>query len=440
VDRLDISALPMVTYGMLQANTTEVGGNTVITLPDGTITLSGLAATSLDETSFIGLVAAGAGPVPGTAGDDLFALGPGAQSMQGGAGNDSYAVDDAGDVVIEGLGEGIDIVESLVSYTLPENVENLTLTGLDAIDGTGNADANVIYGNGAANVLVGGGGLDKIYGEGGDDVLVGGDETNELRGGDGNDTIYGGAMWDTLIGDAGNDTIYGDGGNDFMRGGEGNDVLYGQDGRDMLYGEAGDDILDGGTNNDRMFGGAGNDTYYVDHALDLATEIPGEGIDTVVTSVNFTLGDNIENLTLSGSAAINGVGNALDNVMTGNSGDNSLDGGAGNDIIYGGAGADMLAGGAGADVFVYGDVADAGDTIADFTAGPGGDIVDLSQLLAELGYAGADAFADGWVRSVQGSGHTLVQVDANGGGDGFATVTTLQNVDETTLTVDNWLL
>ena len=75
----------------------------------------------------------------------------------------------------------------------------------------------------------------------------------------------------------------------------------------------------------------------------------------------------------------------------------------------------------------------------DFTAGPGGDAVDLTALLANLGYSGVDAFADGWVRTVQNGAHTLVQVDADGGGDGFATLATLENLDELTLTADNWL-
>ncbi len=71
----------------------------------------------------------------------------------------------------------------------------------------------------------------------------------------------------------------------------------------------------------------------------------------------------------------------------------------------------------------------AGDRVIDFTAGAGGDAVDLTTLLSNLGYSGADAFADGWVRTVQSGAHTLVQIDADGGGDGFATLATLENLE-----------
>jgi Ca2+-binding RTX toxin-like protein len=119
-----------------------------------------------------------------------------------------------------------------------------------------------------------------------------------------------------------------------------NEIIYGQAGADTLFGGAGNDTLRGGAGADKMFGGAGNDTYVVDNVADVVTESVDAGLDTVQASVTYALGANLENLRLTGAAAINATGNALSNVLTGNAGNNILNGGAGADILVGGAGSD----------------------------------------------------------------------------------------------------
>lgn len=89
--------------------------------------------------------------------------------LVGGMGDDTYVVYDGTDQVIEQSGEGTDLVRSSVSYALADNVENLTLTGASAINGTGNAVANVIIGNSAANLIIGVGGGDTLTGGAGAD-------------------------------------------------------------------------------------------------------------------------------------------------------------------------------------------------------------------------------------------------------------------------------
>jgi serralysin len=148
-------------------------------------------------------------------------------------------------------------------------------------------------------------------------------------------TINGNSAVNTLTGTAGNDTINGLAGNDTINGLDGNDAI------------------DGGTGADKMYGGSGNDTYTVDNISDFVSENASAGTDTVRSSVSFTLGANIENLTLTGSSSITGTGNDLANIITGNSTANTLSGNGGNDTLNGLGGKDTLTGGAGQDTFMF---------------------------------------------------------------------------------------
>ncbi|WP_165820067.1 hypothetical protein [Microvirga sp. KLBC 81] len=178
-----------------------------------------------------------------------------------------------------------------------------------------------------------------------------------------------------INGTDGSDTLTGGTGGDTLNGAGGNDTLFGGDNTDRLNGGAGDDLLDGGAGSDIMAGGTGNDTYIVDTTRDSISELASEGIDTVQSSVSLSLGSNIENLTLTGTANLNGTGNSLNNVMIGNAGSNLLQAGGGNDTLDGGSNVtgaiDTLAGGAGDDVYI---VRSATDIVREY-AGDGNDTV-----------------------------------------------------------------
>ncbi len=153
-----------------------------------------------------------------------------------------------------------------------------------------------------------------------------------------------GAIIENAIGGSGADTIIGNSADNILRGNAGND---------LIGAGAGNDLLDGGLGDDQMLGGLGNDTFVVDSTGDIVTELANEGIDLVQSSIDYVLGENVENLTLTGAALV-GTGNGLDNVITGNQLANTILGGAGNDRLIGGAGNDLLDGGTGNDQLLGG--------------------------------------------------------------------------------------
>ena len=116
--------------------------------------------------------------------------------------------DDNPTLIVENAGEGTDTVLSDVTFSLPDNVENLTLTGSGAVNGTGNSGSNTLVGNETANVLIG---------ESGADILIGSGGADRLFGGDGNDTLEGGTGADILVGNDGQDILTGGDGADSFK-------------------------------------------------------------------------------------------------------------------------------------------------------------------------------------------------------------------------------
>jgi serralysin len=375
--------------------------------------------------------------IKGNAGDNILDGGAGVDKLIGGKGDDTYIVDlqmknyYAGnifmgqylalqDTIIEASNAGNDTLvlrgyAGNLTFRLQDNIENLdahsvievatypsTARGINLI---GNALDNYIWGNDDQNTLIGGAGNDTLHGGGGEDTLDGGTGLNVLAGGQGSDTYIirsSGDLIYELPSDFGIDQIftYVNINFDLYPGVEYAHIAYGAQNvvissstgnvyggstkNDTIIGSNGNDTFQSSAGNDTFSGGLGNDTYYVNNVGDIVKEYANQGIDLVNANINYTLGSNIENLTLTGTTAIKGVGNDLDNIITGNAQNNVLSGGMGNDTLIGGPGYDTLTGGVGADVFKWGylDSWSPGgkDTITDFSIGEG-DVLDLKDIL-----------------------------------------------------------
>ncbi|TAN52133.1 MAG: hypothetical protein EPN21_04780, partial [Methylococcaceae bacterium] len=263
------------------------------------------------------------------------------------------------------------------------------LAGNDTLSGLQGDD--VLIGNLGNDALSGGQGNDTLSGDAGEDTLDGGAGADSLGGGTGNDRYRIDHAGDSVLetSQAGTDTVQSaisllalfggvenlelmgfanlnGGGNELanrLTGNPGNNRLFGGAGADTLLGGAGNDTLDGGDGADNLQGGDGADIYYVGSAQDKVTEpAAGKGVDTVISSVDYTLKDNLETLQLAGGTAVRAIGNGLDNTLTGNgagnllagkAGNDSIDAGGGNDSLSGDGGDDVLIGGAGADRALY---------------------------------------------------------------------------------------
>jgi Ca2+-binding RTX toxin-like protein len=389
----------------------------------------------------------------------------GADILEGGKGNDTYLVDNVGDSVIEIAAGGTDTVKSTVAYSLADPfLENLTLlAGAGVIGGTGNDLANVVTGNESANRLDGGAGADTLVGGLGDDIYVvnlAGDVVTEAASA-GTDTVQSTAASYTIATNvenlvllAGATTGNGNSVANIITGNDSDNVLSGKGGADRLDGGAGADTLIGGSGADTLVGGVGHDHYVVNSTTDAVDELTGAAgdVDTVESAITYNLTANgttvngdIENLTLTGTAAINGTGNALHNMITGNAAANVLDGGVGNDTLIGGAGNDTLTGASGNDQI---DVSSGNDTVRytstldgadlingfDGNASGGQDTLNLDALFDSLGIAVTSRAAH---LTVDTHATTVdVRFDADSNGSFESVIATLNTTDAITVGTD----
>jgi len=339
-----------VVYGEASASVNKSGGSGADTLTGGSFNdaLSGMSGA--DKLYGRG----GADTLDGGDGADTLDGGAGADTLTGGAGDDVYVVDNSSDVVTEtSSANGDDRVQSSVTYTLGAHLERLTLTGVANINGVGNSLDNTIVGNAGNNLLNGGAGADTLTGGDGNDTYYvddSGDVIVEATN-NGTDSVFASVAW-SLGADVEYLTLTGSA----AISGVGNTL------NNSLTGNSGANLLDGGLGADTMTGGGGNDIYYADNAGDVVVESAGGGADVVRASVTHTLGANVENLLMLGSAGIWGSGNDLANVIIGNSGANRIWTGAGQDFLDGGLGADTMIGGAGNDVYY---IDQAGDVVTE---------------------------------------------------------------------------
>ena len=403
----------------------------------------------------------------GLAGNDTLDGGLGNDTLDGGTGIDTASYASAGSKVV------VKLSTATAQATLGAGTD--TLASIENLIGSNFGDT--LTGNSSANVLTGGAGNDSLNGSAGSDTMIGGagndrytvaqaGDTVDESGGDGVDTVYSSVSFSLVasahvLGVVERLTLTSSA-NVNGTGNALNNIITGNSGNNTLTGNDGLDTLNGGAGADRMVGGNGNDTSTVDNAGDKVDETGGSGVDTVRSSITFSLADavhaigNIEKLTLTGAAGINGTGNALNNTIVGNTGNNTLAGNDGIDTLTGGAGSDTLlggngndklnggsegddlaggvgsdsqTGGTGADTFIIqalGDstVAATGrDMIQDFTHAQA-DNIDVSGIDANAGLAGNQAFTfigavafsgtAGELRSVVTGSSSIVSGDVNG--------------------------
>ena len=437
IDTLNVAAVTSGSTIDLRSGATSTIAGKALTIAAGTVIENAYGGDGADL--IIGN--SSANKLYGARGNDTLEGGAGNDTLDGGDGNDiarfsgnqsryTITAENGGYRITDSLsgGDGSDFLANVENVQFADGYVSLSGETTPPPPPPPPPPPEDINGTAGDDILDGSSGDERLYGKGGNDRLTGKAGADRLDGGTGIDvadfsTSSAGVAVNLATGvgnggDAAGDALFSV---ENLDGSGYADTLTGDAFANRLAGGAGNDVLDGGSGTDILLGGAGDDFLYVDSSGDIVTENAGEGVDTVVASLSWTLVANVENLTLAGSSAINGTGNALANTMVGNGGANTLDGAsgddfvqglggndslvgqAGNDRLEGGDGTDLLIGGAGRDTLVGGTGGDrfdldlagdsavgSGDQILDFVTGL--DKIDLSTLDAKIGTKKNDAF------------------------------------------------
>jgi Ca2+-binding RTX toxin-like protein len=371
------------------------------------LTLIGAADIAGTANSGNDLLTAGAG-------NDTLIAGAGADTLVGGSGSTTFVINSASDVVRESSTAGNDVVQSSVSFSLPTNVNTLELTGSAALIGTANGGADVLISNGGADTLIGGAGNDTFVvdnagvvvqdGASGSGNTIESSVSYSLPGNvntlvlTGTADLVGTANGanDTLVSNTGVDTLVGGGGHDLFIVNNPDDVLVnvtasdtvemmssgyslppdidllvltgsadvsvtGNSGDDSITANAGSDTLVAGSGVDTFVAGSGSDTFVLNSSSDVVQA--GQATGSVIeSSASYSLPVNVDVLALTGSASIQGTGNAGNDSLVSGAGADTLVAGSGADTLVAGSGPATLIGGSGHDTFI---VNDSGDLVED---------------------------------------------------------------------------
>jgi trimeric autotransporter adhesin len=338
-------------------NSGDVVSQTVSGVSD---TIVASASTSL-VTNVDTLVLTGTASLSGTVSspdNDTLVSNSGVDTLIGGSGAETYFINNSSDVVEDNSSTEGSVVEASVSYTLPNFVTSLILTGTANLTGVANNDTDdVLTGNAGNDILKGGAGYDTLIAGSGVDTLVGGIAPTTFAVNNAADVVvnnYG--MPDTVMSSVGYTLSTGvtalvltGSANLTGTAVSGNNSVVGNAGYDVLLAGTGSDTLIAGSGDDTLIGGTGPDTFVINSAADVIESISGSSGNQIVAAINYTLPSTVDILTLTGTDALLGVGNAAADSITANSG---------NDTLVAGSGADTLIAGRGADLFIVNSTAD----------------------------------------------------------------------------------